>query len=184
MSRGPLLTPRFLAPFATRIRAIEKAIDEKSGLAIDSATIRSEKQPDGRIQLHAKLPKSAQPVSPPPCPPCPPDAETITLILAGLAQCADVSCCIHPIAPPPPNGVWTLTRSSANVWLGTLDGNFFAQVTCSGILTVFVMDEAGACTYFVGEGCPPGPIPNEITDCGESCVTYGYAAFGGTAMIA
>ncbi len=51
--QGPIAVPRYLAPLAKKVRAVEKIIDK--GVIIDSPTVKTSRQPDGRVQL--KLPQ-------------------------------------------------------------------------------------------------------------------------------
>lgn len=53
-NRGSIRVPRYLAPLARKLRAIEKIVYQKdTGLIIDSPTIKNERQPTGRV--HVKL---------------------------------------------------------------------------------------------------------------------------------
>lgn len=68
---------------AKQVRAVEKIMTKDTGLVIDSPTVRSERQPDGRVQLkpdgrvqlkadgRVQL-KAGAAKAPPPPPPCPP----------------------------------------------------------------------------------------------------------------
>ena len=49
MTRKPITVPAYLVPLAKKIRHIERIIAK--GLVIDSPTVKSERQPNGRVQL-------------------------------------------------------------------------------------------------------------------------------------
>ena len=63
MLQQPLKVPRFLAPLARELRAIERSIAKT--LVLDSANVRTARQPNGRVQLFIK-PRLRRPVVPPP----------------------------------------------------------------------------------------------------------------------
>lgn len=54
MLTKPIRVPRYLVHVVRRLRAIEKITHEKSGLVIDSLTVKASKQPTGRVQLRIK----------------------------------------------------------------------------------------------------------------------------------
>jgi hypothetical protein len=64
MIRKPLRVPRYLVPVAKKLRAIEKAMQKDTGFVIDSPTVKSERQPDGRVQLHAKVKEKMKAAAP------------------------------------------------------------------------------------------------------------------------
>jgi hypothetical protein len=59
----PLKVPRFLAPLARELRALERSIAKT--LVLDSPNVRAVRQPNGRVQLFIK-PRLRRPVVPTP----------------------------------------------------------------------------------------------------------------------
>jgi hypothetical protein len=52
MPRKPMRVPRFLAPLARRIRDAERLIEK--GIVVDSPSVKSNRQKDGRVQLRLR----------------------------------------------------------------------------------------------------------------------------------
>lgn len=66
MNLRPIRVPAYMVPAAQKIRHVEQIMHKDTGLVIDSPTVTSERQPDGRVQLKVKGRKSAIPAVPPP----------------------------------------------------------------------------------------------------------------------
>jgi len=52
MPRKPMRVPRYLAPLARRIRDAERLIEK--GIVVDSPSVKSNRQKDGRAQLRLR----------------------------------------------------------------------------------------------------------------------------------
>lgn len=52
MRRKPIRVPRYLVPLAKKIRDLETIVVK--GLVVDSVTVKSSRQSDGRVQLKLK----------------------------------------------------------------------------------------------------------------------------------
>jgi|ERR1041385_1708312 hypothetical protein len=98
----------------------------------------------------------------------------VTIDIAGVESCSVAGC---PYGEISPNGTWTLDFSSSGNWIGSLDGNFFAQVTCeAGLITAFISDAGNFCDYFAGSGATAPVVISDFTECSEAS---GTSAFGG-----